>query len=175
LPAKPGLARRSRATERIARTKKKGARGGDMISPTSEQPLILRVVHAAVTPGVAAKQPPAGEDRALEEAVFAQRIERVLRAGWVVLAAVAEQRAHGPAVRPNQSNCRVPRRTPDPTEQVHGSRAKRWDMAVPRKMRSIFRGGHAAAFPSTSSTRSPSHSAPRSSAASVRPGLTIST
>src|SRR4051794_27567658 len=113
-----------------------------MGSTALEQPLVLRVVNAAVAPGIAAEQPPAGEKRPFEKAVLAQRIERVLRAGRVVLAAVAEQRADSPAIH---------------VDEAHREKL------------------HTAAFPSTSSTRSPSHSAPRSSAASVNPGLTIST
>src|SRR5437762_14371942 len=102
----------------------------------------MGVVDAAVTPGVAAEQPPAGEYRPLQDPVLAQSVERVLRAGRVVLAAVPQQRADRPAVD---------------VDETH---------------REVL---HAAAFPSTSSTRSPSHSAPRSSAASARPGRTIRT
>src|SRR3954452_15818762 len=67
----------------------------------------MRVVDAAVTPRVATEQPPAGENRALDEAELTQRIERVLRARRVVLAAVAEQRADRPAVGEHQRHGHV--------------------------------------------------------------------
>ena len=56
-----------------------------------EQPLVVRVVDAAVAPRVAAQEPPAGEHRAADEPVLAQRVERVLRAGRVVLAGAGRE------------------------------------------------------------------------------------
>ena len=57
---------------------------------------VLGPVDAAVAPRVAAQQPPAGEDAALDEAVRAERVDRVLRAARVVLA-----RARPASGRPN--------------------------------------------------------------------------
>src|SRR5690348_7690798 len=94
----------------------------------------MDVVDAAEAPRVTAQQPPAGEDDAAEEPVLAQRVDRVLRAGRVVLAAAREEDAE-----------RVPVCVDEPDPEV-GRNAQ--DLR------------HAAAFPSTSSTRSPSHSKP---------------
>src|SRR4051812_32815880 len=104
-----------------------------MGSTVSEQPLVFRVIDAALTPGLAAKHPPARENRCVQKALLAHRTKRLLRAGRVVLAAVAKQRTARPAVRPNQSNCRIPWRPPGPTDQIHVSRARRWDTPAPRK------------------------------------------
>src|SRR5207237_7635625 len=114
-----------------------------------EEPLALGVVDPAAAPGIAAKQPPAGEDRPAEEPVMPHRIERVLRAARVVLAAAAPEHAQRPAVGIDQPESRV------------GGRAQ----GVP----------HADAFPRISSTRSLSQSKPRVSAASASPGRTPST
>lgn len=115
MPAEAGLARRSRAMNCFANTmncfantKKEGARGGTLGSPTSEQPLVMGVVDAAMAPRVAAKKPPSDEDRPLQEPVLTQSVKRVLRAGRVVLAAVAEHGTDRPAVDPNETGGRIP-------------------------------------------------------------------
>src|SRR5919204_5215071 len=69
-----------------------------MLSLALEQRLVMRVIHAAVTPRVAAEEAPAGEDRSADETVLTQRVDRVLRAGRVVLARVRKQRTDEPAV-----------------------------------------------------------------------------
>src|SRR5437764_14722511 len=104
----------------------------------------MGVVDAAVAPGVAAEQPPAGEDRPLQEPVLAQSVERVLRAGRVVLAAVPEQRADRPSVHQDQSDHRIPRGLPDKSGKIAIYRARRRDKPAPRKKRSILRGPPAA-------------------------------
>src|SRR5207244_1388633 len=116
-----------------------------------EHPLLVRVVDTAAAPRIAAEQAPRGQDRAAGEAVVAVGVERVLRARRVVLAAVTEERADRQPVEMDE-----PERDPD--ERVM-QRAQL----------------HAAAFPSTSSIRSPSHWKPFASTASGSPGFAIST
>src|SRR5437868_11975486 len=58
----------------------------------TEETLILDRVVAAVTPRVAAQQPPAGQDQAPEYAEAADRLRGVGRAGGLVLAAAREER-----------------------------------------------------------------------------------
>ena len=70
----------------------------------TEQPLVAGVVHAAVTPRVAAEKPPGGEHRAARRAVAAKRVDRVLRAGRVVLARSGEERAHSQLVEPDEGD-----------------------------------------------------------------------
>src|SRR5262252_2973166 len=108
-------------------------------------------VVASVAPRVAAEEAPAGHRAAAEEPVLPERLDRVLRARGLVLARRREERAERHPVRPDEADPEIGRRAED--------------------------GVHAAAFvwPSTSSTRSPSHSNPFAETASGRPGRTIST
>ena len=62
-------------------------------------------VEPSVAPRVAAQEPPAGEERAAHEALLPHRVDRVLRAGRVVLAGRREERAERDAGR-----ARPPRR-----------------------------------------------------------------
>src|SRR5262245_35918866 len=109
----------------------------------------MRVVDPALAPRVAAQEPPAGEDHSPHEPVLTQRVDRVLRAGRVVLAAAGKEDAE-----------RVPVHVDEPDAEVGGQAGD---------------DRHAAALPSTSSTRSPSHSKPFASVPSTSPGRTIST
>ena len=77
------------------------SRGPLRIRP-AEQRRIRRMIHAAVTPRVAAQDPPAGEDAALQQPVATESVDRVLRAARVVLA--------GPGGR-EQAEAVPPRRT----------------------------------------------------------------
>src|SRR5215218_6339606 len=88
------------------------ARAGRAAS-SSEGPLAVDVVDPAVTPGIAAQNPPAGEDRSAHEPVVAQRVERVLRARRVVLAARGKERAEGVAVGVDEPDPQVSREAND--------------------------------------------------------------
>src|SRR5262249_60553578 len=90
------------------------------------------MVNSAVAPRIAPEQPPAGEDRPLHEAVLPQRVERVLRAGRVVLAAVSEQWAGRPAVDPDKTDGRISRAGPDEIDCSSYSRPQPWDKPPPR-------------------------------------------
>jgi hypothetical protein len=57
-----------------------------------EQALALDGIKPTVAEGVAAQQPPDGEDQPAEYAESADRLDRVFRAGGVVLAVLAESR-----------------------------------------------------------------------------------
>src|SRR3954454_11816669 len=103
-------------------------------------------VEPSVAPGVAAKQAPRGEQGAADQALRAQRIDRVVRAGGLVLAGRREERPEGRAPEPDRNNA----------QSVHQAAA-------------TF------VMSSTSSTRSASHSKPFAVTASGRPARTIST
>src|SRR6267154_2467835 len=98
-----------------------------------------------MAPRIAAKKPPAGEERAAHEPLLPYRVNRVLRAGRVVLARRREERPEGDPVEPDE-------RYAEPVHQA-----------------ACF------VIASTSSTRSPSQSNPLAVTASGRPGRTIST
>src|SRR5579862_3940601 len=105
-----------------------------------------------MAPRVAAQQAPAGKDGAAHEAMAPERLYGVLGARRVVLAGGREECAERQPVEPDEAD-------PEP-----GGYAR--DRA------------HAARAPvcsSSSSTRSPSQAKPFVSAASTRPGRTIST
>src|SRR5262245_62073001 len=106
----------------------------------------LGIVDPALAPRMAAEEPPAGLRRALEDAVLADRVHRVLRAARVVLAAHGEERRDQQLVQPDRED----------RERPHA--------ALP-----------IAALPSTSSTRSPSQSKPFASIASGSPGFATRT
>ena len=64
-----------------------------------EQPLVLDGIEPPVAPGVAAQQPPAGQDKPAQYAELADRLRGVFRARRVVLAALPEQRRDQPLVQ----------------------------------------------------------------------------
>src|SRR5206468_8590234 len=73
-----------------------------------EHLLVVRVVDAATAPRVAAQQTPECQHRALEQAELLVRVDRVLGAGRVVLAAAGtEERAQREAVRPHGRDTHV--------------------------------------------------------------------
>src|SRR5436305_10910412 len=114
-----------------------------MGSPILEDPLLLDVVDPAAAPRVAAEQAPAREYGAPDEPVVTQRVEGVLGAARVVLALPAPEDAECPTVGVDEPQARIGRQP----------------QRVP----------HARAFSRISSTRSPSQSNPRCSAASASP------
>ena len=111
-----------------------------------------------------------GEDGPAREPVASHRVDRVLRAGRVVLAARRKEDADRVAVEVDEADAEVRR------QARHRLRCRSQELTG-RSTQTQLRpfSGHAAAFRSTSSTRSPSHSNPRDSIASTRPGRTIST
>ncbi len=108
--------------------------------------LVVRVVDSSVAPGIAAEQPPGGEQGAAQEPELTERVECVLRAARVVLAAAADrlgnERADERAVDADERDCD---------------------------------GGQERSLRKTSPTRSTSQGKPCPSTASPRPGLAIST
>src|SRR5205807_9463559 len=70
----------------------------------AEQALGLDRVVAAVAPGVAAQHAPAGEDEAAERAVSPDRLDRVARAGGVVLAVRSQRGRHHQLVEPDRQH-----------------------------------------------------------------------
>jgi hypothetical protein len=108
--------------------------------------LVVRVVDAAVAPGIAAKEPPGCEHDPTQEAELTQRVEGVLGATGVVLAATADrlrdERADKRAVRADEKN---------------------------------RDGGQERSLRKTSPTRSISQGKPCPSTASPRPGLAMRT
>src|SRR5260370_12520518 len=102
-------------------------------------------VEPSAAPGIAAQQSPPGEQRAPQQAFLPYRVDRVLRAGRVVLARGRKERTERDAIEPDG-------RDPEPIHQAA-----------------------AFVMPRTSSTRSPSHSNPSAATASGKPGRTINT
>src|SRR5215217_5403407 len=70
--------------------------------------LVSDVFYGAVALLIAAQEPPPGENRAAEESIGPERVERVLRAARVVLAGAGEDWAEGPAPGIDDSHRRVP-------------------------------------------------------------------
>src|SRR6185295_8126928 len=71
--------------------------------------LVARVVDTAATPGIAAQQAPAGEHGPLEQSELLVRVDRILRAGRVVLAlADSKERRKREAVHPDSADPDVP-------------------------------------------------------------------
>ncbi len=58
-----------------------------------KETLVTDVVDAAVAPRVAAQEPPGGQQAAAQETELPKRVDRVLRAGGVVLAAALREGA----------------------------------------------------------------------------------
>src|SRR5215210_5899749 len=111
-----------------------------------EQALLLDGVEAAVTPGVAAQEPPAGQHDAAQYAVGPDGLQRVGRARRVVLAALSQRGRDRPPVEADRSG-----------GDGAGAHA---DASPPRRP----------AWPSSSRSASSTAASPRSanSAASVR-------
>src|SRR5205823_6816513 len=102
---------RSHRAARASRVRREArARAASEGSPqrSREEPLVFDLVDAATRPGMAAEQPPAGEDATSQQAVAAQRVDRVLRAGRVVLAGRREERAEGHPVGADEADAEVP-------------------------------------------------------------------
>src|SRR5687767_14086812 len=68
----------------------------------AEEALLLDGIEAAVAPRVAAKEPPGGQHDAAQYAVALDGLQRVRRAGRVVLAAPRESRRDDALVEPDR-------------------------------------------------------------------------
>jgi hypothetical protein len=68
--------------------------------PSSEKPLVLRVIEAAAAERVAAEEPPRGENGPAKYAEAPDRLYRVLGAARVVPAPLTEERREEELVRP---------------------------------------------------------------------------
>src|SRR5215204_37166 len=64
----------------------------------AEQLLVLDEIHAAMAPGVAAQDPPGGQDGTAQHTVAPERLDGVLGAARMVLAARRSPRRDGPLV-----------------------------------------------------------------------------
>src|SRR5262249_48720454 len=74
------------------------------LTPGAKQFLVFYEVDAAVAPGVAAEEPPGGEDDPSEYAVAPDGGHGVLRAGRMVLAPAREGRRHGALVEADRGD-----------------------------------------------------------------------
>src|SRR6202034_1692687 len=73
-----------------------------MVCTAQRTPRRRHRVEAAGMPRVAAGEALDGEPAAREHTEAHERLERVLRAGWIKAAARPEERAHGPLVQADQ-------------------------------------------------------------------------
>src|SRR5690606_816801 len=124
------------------------------------------VVDAALAPGVAAEEPPGGQDESLEDPVPLDRRDGVARAGRVILARGRSQRRDEALVPPDRRDEHAARERPRETHRAAFRSAER--TAPSRSSDRVVKLAPAAAGSARTTTVVPAGSMPRTGSDAAR-------